>query len=273
MTDDRGQTTGHRRQRTDSDFRPLTYDFWALRVYLQPAFLICAAVLATAGAGMSIAISSFGVYLKKEPLPLKKSLDFLDENDLASYKVISKLKIENEEIVKALGTEDYIQWILEDTDAAANGAVDKFMLFITYYRLPDRVPHVPEECYAGGGFQRLASDSVTFEINNNAGFEKKVRGKYLVFGSTKANLGTRGGKFPVLYLFRVNEDYAASREEARIALNKNLFRKSSYFCKVELVFNQTLIPPKKEQAVKAGEKLLAVILPILETQHWPDWEK
>ncbi len=244
-----------------------------IRVYLQPAFLICAAVLATAGGGMSVAISSFGVYLKKEPLPLKKSLDLLDENDLASYQVISKLKIENEEIVKELGTQDYIQWILEDTDAAAIGPVKKCMLFITYYQLPDRVPHVPEECYAGGGFQRLASDSVTLEINNNAGFHKQIRGKHLLFGNTKANLWQMGGKFPVLYLFKVNEDYAASREEARIALNKNLFRKSSYFCKVELVFNQTLIPPNKEQAVKAGEKLLAVILPILETQHWPDWEE
>lgn len=240
-----------------------------IRVYLRPAFLICAAVLATAGAGMSIAIKSFGVYLRKEPLPLKKSLDLLNENDLASYKVISKRKIENEEIVKALGTEDYIQWILEDTDAAANCPVKKCMLFITYYELPDRVPHVPEECYTGGGFQRLASDRVTLEVNNNAGFEKKIQGKHLVFGSTKANLWQRGGKFPVLYLFKVNEDYAASREEARIALNKNLFCKSSYFCKVELVFNQTLMPPSKEQAVKAGEKLLAVILPILEAKHWP----
>jgi len=275
MTDDRGKTTEDRGQTTDSDFRPLTSDFWALRVYFQPAFLICAAVLLTAGAGMSIAIKSAGVYLKKEPLPLKKSLKLLDENGLASYKVDpnDKFKIENEEIIKALGTEDYIQWILEDTDAAANSAVKKCMLFITYYRLPDRVPHVPEECYAGGGFQRLASDSVTLEVNNNAGFERKVRGKHLVFGSTKANLWQRGGKFPVLYLFKVNGDYAASREEARIALNKNLFRKSSYFCKVELIFNQTLIPPNKEQAVKAGEKLLAVILPILETEHWPDWEK
>ncbi|MBW7989585.1 MAG: hypothetical protein FVQ84_06155 [Planctomycetes bacterium] len=244
-----------------------------IRVYFQPAFLICVAVLTTAGAGMSIAVKGFGVYLKKEPLPLKKSFDFLDESDLASYRVISKIKIENEEIITALGTEDYIQWILEDTEAADNSAAEKFMLFITYYQLPDRVPHVPEECYAGGGFQKLASDSVTLEINNNAGFERKFRGKHLVFGNTKANLWQRGEKFPVLYLFKVNGEYAASREEARIALNKNLFRKFSYFCKIELVFNQTLIPPNKEQAIKAGEKLLAVILPVLETKHWPDWEK
>jgi hypothetical protein len=243
-----------------------------IRAYFQPAFLICVAILTTAGAGMSIAVKSFGVYLKKEPLPLKKSLEFLDESDLASYRVISKIKIENEEIITALGTEDYIQWVLEDTEAVDNSAAEKCMLFITYYQLPDRVPHVPEECYAGGGFQRLASDSVTLEISNNAGFERKLQGKHLVFGNTKANLWQRGEKFPVLYLFKVNGEYAASREEARIALNKNLFRKSSYFCKVEMVFNQTLIPPNKEQAIKAGEKLLAVILPVLETKHWPDWE-
>lgn len=242
-----------------------------IRLYFQPAFLICVAVLTTAGAGMSIAVKSFGVYLQKEPLPLKKSLDLLDESDLASYRVISKLKIKNEEIITALGTEDYIQWILEDTEAVENSPAEKCMLFITYYQLPDRVPHVPEECYAGGGFQKLASDSVTLEINNNAGFKRKLRGKHLVFGNTKANLWQRGEKFPVLYLFKVNGEYAASREEARIALNKNLFRKSSYFCKVEMVFNQTLIPPNKDQAIKAGEKLLAVILPVLETKYWPDW--
>ena len=71
-----------------------------------------------------------------------------------------------------------------------------------------------------------------------------------------------GRKFPVLYLFKVNSDYAGSREGARIALNENLFRKSSYFSKVELVFNQRSTPPSKEQAVTASQKLLSIILPI-----------
>ena len=240
-----------------------------MRVYLQPALLIWVAVLAI-GAG---ATRQFEVK-KKEHLPLKKSLEMLDENGLASYRVEpdDKLKIENEEIIKALGTEDYIQWVLEDTDAAANSTVRECLLFITYYGSPDRVPHVPEECYTGGGFQRLASDSVTFEIDE-PGFEKNIRGKYLVFGSTKSSLWRRNEKFPVLYLFKVNGEYAGSRDEARIALNKALFRKHSYFCKVELVFNKSYAAPSKEEAVAAGEKLLAVILPVLEREHWPDWEK
>ena len=244
--------------------------------YLQPAFLICAAVLAIAGSGMSIAIKSFGVYLKKEPLPLRKSLDLLDENGLAPYKVVSKDKIENEEIVKALGTEDYIQWTLEDTDAAADSAMRYCLLFITYYELPDRVPHVPEECYTGGGYQKLTSDSVTFEINKD-GIEEKIAGRCLVFGAVNSNAWQGDIKFPVLYFFNVNGVYAGSREDARIVLNKNIFGEYSYFCKVEWKFFNSrfgvAIYPDKEEAAAASQKLLSVILPILEKQHWPDIKK
>jgi hypothetical protein len=31
--------------------------------------------------------------------------------------------------------------------------------------------------------------------------------------------------------------------------------------------------PSKEQAVSASQKLLGVILPLLEKEYWPDWEK
>lgn len=243
-----------------------------LKSFMQPAFLICAAVLAIGGGGMSFAIKNFGMYLEKEPLPLKKALDLLDEKGLEPFKVVSKVKIENEEIVKSLGTEDYIQWVVEDTGAATDSAVRSFILFITYYRLPDRVPHVPEECYTGGGYQKISSEDVTFEINN-AGFEKKIEGRCLTFGSTNSNNWQRSERFPVLYFFKVNGEYANSREEARVALNKNLFRKSSYFSKVEIVFNRSMVTPGYEEAVEASQKLLGVILPILEKEHWPDWKE
>ncbi len=84
---------------------------------------------------MSIAIESLGVYLKKEPIQLRKSLDLLDENGLSHYTVEpqNKLKIENQEIVKELGTQDYIQWIVEDSNVPLNSPVRKCFLFITYY--------------------------------------------------------------------------------------------------------------------------------------------
>lgn len=210
--------------------------------------------------------------IKKEPLPLKKSLDLLDEKALAPYKVVSKQKISNQEVIDSLGAQDYIQWILEDTDAAVDSAVRNCSLFITYYDLPDRVPHVPEECYTGGGHQRLTSDSVTFEINKE-GVMEKIPARYLVFASTNSNYWGMDTKFSVLYLFNVNESYANSREDARFALNKNIFSKHSYFSKVEWKFFNTRfgkpIYPDKEEAITASQKLLSVILPILEKEHWP----
>ncbi|HIJ51632.1 MAG TPA: hypothetical protein HPP66_00580 [Planctomycetes bacterium] len=241
----------------------------AIRSYLQPAFLICAAVLVLSGIVMPKPV-------KKKPLPLKKSLDLLDEKALAPYKVLEKPKITNQEVLESLGTEDYIQWILEDSEATVDSPVRKCSLFITYYALPDRVPHVPEECYTGGGHQRLTSDSVTFEINKEDIVET-IPARYLVFARTSSNYWGMDTKFPVLYLFNVNEVYASSREDARFALNKNIFSKYSYFSKVEWKFFNTRfgkrIYPGKEEAITASQKLLSVILPILEEEHWPDREK
>ena len=240
-----------------------------IKVYLQPAFLICILVLAFAG----ITMSSLGVYLKKESLQLKKNLDLLDQNPLSPYSIKphNKLKIQNEEIVKALGTQDYIQWIIEDTNVPTNSSVYKCLLFITYYGCPDKVPHVPEECWTGGGFRKLSSKSITLDINNNStGFELKIPAKYLVFGPQKLNLLQSSIRIPNIYFFIVNGQYVGSREAARRALNKNLFGKYSYFSKLELVFNQVPDSPNKEEAIEASEKLLSVILPILVKEHLPD---
>ena len=244
-----------------------------IKVYLQPAFLICILILIFAGASMSIAINRFGVYLNKEPIPLKKSLDLLDKNDLSPYivKPQDKLKILNEEIVKSLGTQDYIQWILEDEDTQDNNSVHRCLLFITYYACPDKVPHVPEECWTGGGFRKLSSESITLDINNNTtGFKLEIPAKFLVFGPQKLNLLQSSIRIPNIYFFIVNGKYVGSREAARIALNKNLFGKYSYFSKLELVFNQIPDTPNEEDAIEASEKLLSVILPILEQEHLPD---
>jgi hypothetical protein len=230
---------------------------------LQPAFLICAALLALSGIVMPKPV-------KKEPFPLKKSLDLLDEKALAPYSVISKQKISNHEVIESLGTEDYIQWILEDPEEAIDSPVQKCSLFITYYGIPDRVPHVPEECYTGGGHQRLTSDSI--EINRSD-ITRKIPARYLVFASTNSGYWGMDTKFSILYLFNVNNTYANSRDDVRFALNKHIFSKYSYFSKVEWkFFNNRFnkpIYPSKEVAIKASQKLLNVILPVLEKEHWP----
>ena len=219
-------------------------------------------------------IKNFDLYLKKEPLPLKKSLDFLDENGLGHYKVLSKEKISNAEIVKALGTEDYIQWVLEDTSIEADSRLRYCSLFITYYELPDRVPHVPDECYVGVGYQRIDTDNLIFAVNVD-GLDSKIPGRYVVFGDSGSYLQD-SKKFAVSYFFKLNGRYAGSRNAARLILNENIRGKHSYFSKVEWKFynnefGQTVYPDK-EEAILASGGLLDVILPILEQHHWPDWK-
>lgn len=246
-----------------------------LKKYLQPTFVICVLILAMAGGFMSYAIEKFGVYLQKTPLPLKKSLELLDKSSLEDYKIVNIRKIKNKEIVKELGTKDYIQWILEDTAAPADSDVKRIALFITYYDTPDRVPHVPEECYSGGGSQQLKSDN----IKTNIKFKdrtQKIGVKHLVFSATNGGYWQEESKFSVLYLFKVNNVYGNSRGDARMVLNANLFIPYSYFSKVEWTFMQASnrrTYPSIEQAADASEKMLNLILPILESDHWPDWEE
>ena len=235
------------------------------RLYLQPAFLSCVLVLLMSGAAMSVMVRGLGGYLDKEPLPLTRSLEMLDEQALRPFRVVSRQHIENEDVLASLGTQDYIQWVLEDPQAPDHSRAKRVMLFVTYYPLPDRVPHVPEECYMGAGFQRLATDTLTLALPEEAQRSSgTLRVRYLVFGGSSRENWQSSVRVPVVYLFRVNGRYAANRDEARVALNRNIFGKSSYFSKVELVFNQGTGTLSKQETVDTSQRLLARLLPILE---------
>jgi hypothetical protein len=224
---------------------------------------------------MPIAIRGCGVQLRKHPLPPKKPLELLSEEGLAPYRVVSKSKIDNPEILRELGTEEYIQWDLQDLDAAYNSPVRRCQLSITYYELPGVVPHVPDECYLGVGLQKLSWGGVTFQVHEN-GAKKEIQGRYVIFSGTGSGGWRSAAKFPILYLFNTNGVYAAGREDVRSSLVRNIRGKYSYFSKVEWKFFNISalgaeIHPSKEEAVAASNKLLTVLLPVLEAEHWPDW--
>ncbi len=256
--------------------------------YMQPAFLICVAILAAAGSTMSVVQSYFGVKRIKLPLPLKRSFDLMDETALAPYKVVTKQKIENPDILKQLGTKDYIQWLLEDTEADHESPVRFCFLFITYYTgTTQQVWHTPEECYFGAGSIKYSADDLTFKVNfkdDTSGAPgdtsgevktKEIPIRRVVFGPRKSDVWQTTSKFPVFYTFSINGAYVAGRTGVRIKMEMNLTGKYSYFSKVEWQFyNEEFgvkIYPTKEEAVTANQKLLDVILPVLEREQWPDW--
>jgi hypothetical protein len=239
-------------------------------VYFEPSFLICTVVMVLACSFMSMAIEGFASFVRKTPWPLENSLDLLDEEALLPYKVVSKSKIANPRILQELGTKEYIEWMLEDTNSSSESPVRFCSLFITYYSMPDRVPHVPDECYVGVGYQRLTGKNIQLSVDLE-GTIQNLPTRYVIFsGSDKNHWSSK--KFQVFYLFRVNDQYCGNRESARIALDKNIFRKHSYFSKVERkFFNKKFgleVFPELDEAMQASEKLLGVVIPILDRDHW-----
>ena len=126
-----------------------------------------------------------------------------------------------------------------------------------------------------GGPVNFGGGKPCLKPQHSISYEEKLPGIYVVFSSTKSSHWQSDTRFLVLYLFYVNGEYAGSRQEARFIASKSLFSKFSYYSKVEWkFFNSRLgegIYPSKEEAIAASEKLLAVILPILKREHWPDW--
>ncbi|MEN6306655.1 MAG: hypothetical protein ABFD91_02765 [Anaerohalosphaeraceae bacterium] len=246
---------------------------------IKPAFLACAVVLAFFAATKAIVIHRLGVQLTKFPIPLKKSLDQLDAKKLEPYLVRGREKISNLDVLESLGTEQYLNWTLEDPREQNDSPTRYLTLFITYYTgNPDMVPHVPDECYAGSGNTKLKAGTVSIDISW-PGQEKPlpISMQSVLFSRQEKNSVTPESTFSVQYCFKANGEFCGSRTETRTLLGQNFFVKYSYFAKIEWKFYGTdftgPIYPNEEQTLEASKKLLSTLLPVLEQDHWPDWEK
>ncbi|MGA2915128.1 MAG: hypothetical protein ABSE89_03790 [Sedimentisphaerales bacterium] len=248
-----------------------------LKNYLQIPFLLSLILPVVFAGGVKYYNFHYGYNILKKPLPLKAPFEMLDEKLLGHYKVLKKAKIDNKDIIESLGTEEYLQWTLEDTTADSVSPVKDCSLFITYYTgSTDQVPHVPEACYIGGGFD--VEDKFTVDLNvgdiNVPGIGKdgKVSATGLIFSRKSDELWQVSARFPVIYFFKVNGQYKGNRTTTRIALG-DLMNEYSYFSKIEIGFsNLKGLYPEKAQAIEATERLLKVLLPVLEKNHWPDWK-
>lgn len=249
-----------------------------LKPYLKPAFVVCVMVLLTGAATKSLVIRALGWQLTKQPLPLKQPFGDMSDASMQPYVVRNKLSIDNPDVLATLGTEEYLQWIIEDPDAEPNSPLRFCSVFVTYYTGdPDMVPHVPDECYVGGGNVRLAGHTETVSVQyGQMPSARSMRFQNILFGSTGDGMLATTVRFYVAYLFRANGQYSGSRTETRTILSQNFLSKYSYFSKVEWQFYGVdtfgRIYPDREQVVAASERLLEVLLPALEEGHWPDWD-
>ena len=231
-------------------------------------FLVCVLVLSIGVANVQW-LKSRGFRFKKERVDLKAPLTSLDQAKILPYRLKGSDRIPKEE-VEALGTEEYIRWRLEDTSVVDPRSPLRLpTLFVTYYSgQPDQVPHVPEECFLGGGYQQLASQEVTIKVPELEPAFGEIPLRILSFRKESA-IG--GASVPsVAYLFSVNGKFVASRNAVRWTLS-NPFEKYGYFTKVEVSFGRRGGPADPEVVRKAAQRLLAKLLPVLVRDHLPDW--
>ena len=244
--------------------------------YLKPAFVVCVCVLLAAAVAKEAVIRVLGVQMIKQPIALQHPLEEMDDGVLAPFELKNSNRIQNHDVLESLGTEEYLQWVLENSEVEPASPTRYCSLFITYYTgNPDMVPHVPDECYVGGGNQRDTGGLVTVNIPRSEG-DQKLDFQYVAFKHVDRQT-MREDNFSVQYFFHANGKYTSSRTDTRLVLGGNWFSKYSYFCKVEWKFygigSFGIIYPDKEQALAASKKLMAKLLPELERNHWPDWKK
>lgn len=238
------------------------------RLLHDRSFVICFLFLAISAGGLRATTNWLGMHLIKLPLKLQKSLDELDVDKLAPYRLSegakSKIRIEDQDVLAELGTEDYIQWMLVNSQLAETAPARHVMLFVTYYTGdPGQVPHVPEVCYTGGGGVVNTKSKENIHVINSEGKQETIPLRILDISSSD------GRKVKVAYFFSVNGGYESDRNLLRMRL-RNPVNKYAYFSKVEMVFHKGGELTVAE-TVKAAEDLSRRVVPVLVKEHWPKW--
>lgn len=200
----------------------------------------------------------------KAAIPLRKPLSAMNVDRLRPYKVVERVTLDPV-VVEALGTDQYIHWMLEDTSVKPGDPLQKIQLFITYDTGGQNlVPHVPDECRLGAGYQPERGHE-NRDINvEMPSARRKLPLRVCTFVKTAVfNKDVQ----TVVYLFHANGEYAATRDGVRILFNDPRDR-YGYFSKVEVSFPHA----SREQSVQGAAKLLGRLLPVLEEEHLPDFE-
>lgn len=235
-------------------------------------FVMCLLVLTAAAFGRMAVVRWLNVVTRKEPIPLRKSLSALDKLRLGDYKFL-KAHLLSEAIENSLGTDEYIDWVLEDSSVTRRVDPRRYVhLFVTYYTGgPNLAPHTPDVCYLGSGYQpKQAHENRKVAVPAlGEGAEVPVRVctfcKTAIFNQDEPT---------VVYTFNANGRFTSTRNGVR-NLTHGLRDKYAYFSKVEVSFGGPgCRPPNlgREESVAAASKILNVVLPLLVQEHWPDWK-
>jgi hypothetical protein len=228
-------------------------------------FVLCTVLLSVFTVGFFVV---FGFIKPPLPLPLKTPLSELKQERLAPYKLLKPIEIQPD-ILNQLGTDQYLQWILQEPLPPGSREQGRAIsLFVTYYTgQADAVPHIPDSCYVGSGHELVTQYDTTVTVTSK-GREIVVPLQVLEF--RKASQWSQNQRV-VLYTFHSNGQFRKDRTEVRLAIG-SLTNRYAYFSKIEVGLDLEPGRFSKEQAVEAAKGFLKVAIPVLLEDHWPDWD-
>ena len=201
----------------------------------------------------------------KKALALRAPLSALDVTEIVPYRVVNRRTF-GREVVDALGTDRYLNWTLEDESVPKNDPLRFATLFVTYYSGGrDLVPHTPDACYLGNGYEPAQRhENTSTEVSTLGSGESTVPMRVGTFKQT-AVFDRR--KHTVVYTFFCNGSFTETRSGVRLLINdpRNTY---AYFSKVEVSFPAAT----REQTIAGVAKLFERVLPVLIRDHWPDFD-
>ena len=115
---------------------------------VRAAYWIAIAMLLLSALGFRAGVVALDLYLRKEPVPLRRALSTVPPQ-LGQWKQVGPDGVFSAEIIESLGTEQYL-----DRNYALDGDPSKgtLSLHVAYYTgMIDAVPHVPERCWGAAG--------------------------------------------------------------------------------------------------------------------------
>jgi hypothetical protein len=239
------------------------------KAFIDRTFVICGVILFISAMGIQTLVGAMEIYLRKEAVPLVKPLSEFDARKMWPYKLVSSQKLQPE-IEEELGTKEYLQMTFEDTRIKDDRIAGKYInFFVTYYTgSTDQVPHVPDVCYVGGGFDSQGTRNTTIKVKNLGLKNDELPVRELLFQNTRAMVPVIQ---PVIYFFGVNGTFVNDRTDVRLSLASPRLR-YAYFSKVEVAFLGGS-QPDKDQALEITGRFFSKAIPILMKDHWQNWDK
>lgn len=249
---------------------------------------ILGGVLLTATVGLGAMVQAAELVLIKEAIPLRLRLQQLPQ-EVGSWAMVREHPPLSADIVKTLGTDQYIVRDYQDANWPASRPGSYLTLHVAYYTgTPDTVPHVPDRCFVAGGVPPRGTLSRSLQLKSDA-YEPVREGLWVaqstlaerheqplphlpqlelpatVFTFGDPNDPTRESN--VLYFFVANGRFLSSPNEVR-AYGLSPRDRYGYHCKVEV---QLIGVADPRQAAERAEAFLSHMMPEI-MSCLPDWE-